>query len=117
MHRLEAKQGGHKAVDPDLGTLEDFDWLVDQVHQRGMEIALDFAINCSPGSSVCQGASRRVVLPTTGRHDQIRGESAKKIRRHLPAEFPLRKLARTVGRDEKHHFVLGGARRPDFPSG
>ena len=40
--------GGHKSVDPGLGTLEDFDWLVDQIHQRGMEVALDFAINCSP---------------------------------------------------------------------
>jgi starch synthase (maltosyl-transferring) len=40
--------GGHKAVDPDLGTLEDFDWLVEQIHERGMEVALDFAINCSP---------------------------------------------------------------------
>jgi starch synthase (maltosyl-transferring) len=40
--------GGHKAVDPSLGTLEDFDWLVGEVRQRGMEIALDFAINCSP---------------------------------------------------------------------
>jgi starch synthase (maltosyl-transferring) len=42
------EHGGHKSVDPDLGTLEDFDWLVDQVHRRGIEIALDFAINCSP---------------------------------------------------------------------
>ena len=40
--------GGHKDVDPSLGTLEDFDWLEDQVRKRGMEIALDFAINCSP---------------------------------------------------------------------
>lgn len=40
--------GGHKDVAPELGTLDDFDWLVDQIHQRGMEIALDFAINCSP---------------------------------------------------------------------
>ena len=40
--------GGHKSVDPNLGTLEDFDWLQDQVRQREMEIALDFAINCSP---------------------------------------------------------------------
>ncbi len=42
------KLGGHKAIDPDLGTLADFDWLVDQIQQRGMEVALDFAINCSP---------------------------------------------------------------------
>src|SRR6266513_3525526 len=40
--------GGHKAVDPNLGTLEDFDWLQSEVRKRGMEIALDFAINCSP---------------------------------------------------------------------
>jgi starch synthase (maltosyl-transferring) len=40
--------GGHKAVEPSLGTLEDFDWLQKQVRKRGMEIALDFAINCSP---------------------------------------------------------------------
>jgi starch synthase (maltosyl-transferring) len=40
--------GGHKAVDPALGTLEDFDWLEEEVRKLGMEIALDFAINCSP---------------------------------------------------------------------
>jgi starch synthase (maltosyl-transferring) len=40
--------GGHKAVEPALGTLADFDWLQKQVRKRGMEIALDFALNCSP---------------------------------------------------------------------
>jgi starch synthase (maltosyl-transferring) len=40
--------GGHRDVAPELGTLEDFDWLVGQIHDRGMELALDFAINCSP---------------------------------------------------------------------
>ena len=40
--------GGHKAIDPALGTLEDFDWLDAEVRKRGMEIALDFAVNCSP---------------------------------------------------------------------
>jgi len=28
--------------------MEDFDWLVKQIRARGMEVALDFAINCSP---------------------------------------------------------------------
>ena len=40
--------GGHKDIEPSLGILDDFAWLEKQVRQRGMEIALDFAINCSP---------------------------------------------------------------------
>lgn len=40
--------GGHKDVEPALGTLEDFDWLQNEIRARGMEVALDFAINCSP---------------------------------------------------------------------
>lgn len=47
-YAIGSQFGGHKAVEPELGTLEDFDWLVQEVHARGMEIALDFAINCSP---------------------------------------------------------------------
>src|SRR2546421_1571152 len=45
---IGGEAGGHKAVEPALGTLEDFDWLQKEVRKRGMEIALDFAINCSP---------------------------------------------------------------------
>jgi starch synthase (maltosyl-transferring) len=45
---IGGEAGGHKAVEPSLGTLDDFDWLQKEVRKRGMEIALDFAINCSP---------------------------------------------------------------------
>src|SRR5437773_5517718 len=45
---IGSEAGGHKAVEPSLGTLEDFDWLVGEIRKRGMELALDFAINCSP---------------------------------------------------------------------
>jgi starch synthase (maltosyl-transferring) len=45
---IGSEAGGHKAVEPSLGTLEDFDWLEKEVRKREMEIALDFAINCSP---------------------------------------------------------------------
>jgi starch synthase (maltosyl-transferring) len=41
-------EGGHTAVHPDLGTLEDFRRLVKTAQGLGMEIALDFAIQCSP---------------------------------------------------------------------
>ncbi|MBF0466308.1 MAG: alpha-1,4-glucan--maltose-1-phosphate maltosyltransferase [Nitrospirae bacterium] len=40
--------GGHKAVEPGLGTLKDFDELDKACKKMDMEIALDFAINCSP---------------------------------------------------------------------
>ncbi|MGF1657324.1 MAG: maltotransferase domain-containing protein [Verrucomicrobiales bacterium] len=47
-YAIGSKEGGHKSVAPELGTLEDFDWLIGQLKDRGMELALDFAINCSP---------------------------------------------------------------------
>lgn len=40
--------GGHDAIDPGLGTMADFDRFVTAVRAHGMELALDFAINCSP---------------------------------------------------------------------
>jgi starch synthase (maltosyl-transferring) len=45
---IGSEAGGHKAVEPALGTLADFDWFQKEVQKRGMEIALDFALNCSP---------------------------------------------------------------------
>ena len=41
------EHGGHDAVEPQLGTLEDFRRLVDACHAHKMEIALDFAVQCS----------------------------------------------------------------------
>jgi starch synthase (maltosyl-transferring) len=40
--------GGHEAVHPQLGTLADFDLLVQRAREMGLEIALDFAVQCSP---------------------------------------------------------------------
>src|SRR5256884_6771606 len=45
---IGSEAGGHEAVEPSLGTLADFDWLQKEVRKREMEIALDFALNCSP---------------------------------------------------------------------
>ncbi|MGZ5960099.1 MAG: alpha-1,4-glucan--maltose-1-phosphate maltosyltransferase [Rhizomicrobium sp.] len=41
-------QGGHDAVHPELGTLDDFRRFVDSCRGLNMEVALDFAIQCSP---------------------------------------------------------------------
>lgn len=40
--------GGHYDVEPALGTIDDFVWLVGEAKKRGLEIALDYALNCSP---------------------------------------------------------------------
>jgi starch synthase (maltosyl-transferring) len=40
--------GGHDAINPELGTLEDFDRFVNAARALDLEIALDFAIQCSP---------------------------------------------------------------------
>jgi starch synthase (maltosyl-transferring) len=45
---IGAEEGGHTAVHPELGTLEDFDRFVARAHDLGLEVALDFAIQSSP---------------------------------------------------------------------
>jgi starch synthase (maltosyl-transferring) len=42
------EHGGHKAVEPALGTLDDFRALVRAARDHGLEIALDYALQCSP---------------------------------------------------------------------
>jgi starch synthase (maltosyl-transferring) len=45
---IGGEAGGHKDVHPDLGTIEDFDDFVAEAERQGLEVALDFAIQCSP---------------------------------------------------------------------
>ena len=47
-YAIGSEEGGHKAVHPGLGTLEDFRHFVEACHEHGMEVALDLAIQCSP---------------------------------------------------------------------
>ena len=47
-YAIGSEEGGHDAVHPDLGTLEDFRRFVRACHAQGMEVALDFAIQCAP---------------------------------------------------------------------
>jgi starch synthase (maltosyl-transferring) len=41
-------EGGHDAVHPDLGTIDDVDAFVDAAADLGLEVALDYALQCSP---------------------------------------------------------------------
>ncbi len=40
--------GGHDAIEPALGTLDDFGDFVEEAQKNGLEVALDFAVQCSP---------------------------------------------------------------------
>jgi starch synthase (maltosyl-transferring) len=42
------ENGGHTAIEPALGSIEDFDSLVETANRLGLEIALDYALQCSP---------------------------------------------------------------------
>jgi len=45
---IGSPEGGHDSVHPQLGTMEDFAWFVQQAARHGLEVALDFALQCSP---------------------------------------------------------------------
>ena len=45
---IGSTQGGHKAIDPELGTLTDLKALKDKAERHGIELALDLAFQCSP---------------------------------------------------------------------
>lgn len=45
---IGAPEGGHKAIHPDLGTLEDFQEFIAKAAEYGIEVAIDLAYQCSP---------------------------------------------------------------------
>ncbi|PEQ14568.1 hypothetical protein B2G71_03065 [Novosphingobium sp. PC22D] len=47
-YAIGSSEGGHTALHPELGSFDDFKALIDAAHEHALEIALDFAIQCSP---------------------------------------------------------------------
>jgi starch synthase (maltosyl-transferring) len=47
-YAIGSEEGGHDAIHPELGTIEDFRRMRDAAAAHGLEIALDFAIQCAP---------------------------------------------------------------------
>ena len=45
---IGSPDGGHDALHPDLGTMDDFDTFVSRTRELGMEVALDLALQASP---------------------------------------------------------------------
>ena len=79
---IGSEAGGHKAIDPTLGTLQDFDWLQAESAQSRNGNRARFRDQLLARSSLRQGASG-MVLQATRWLDQIRRKSAEEIRGHL----------------------------------
>lgn len=47
-YAIGSPDGGHDAIEPGLGTFDDFDALVEEAEKHGLEIALDLALQASP---------------------------------------------------------------------
>lgn len=47
-YAVGSNKGGHYAVDPELGTMKDFEHFAKSCRQAGLRLALDIALNCSP---------------------------------------------------------------------
>jgi starch synthase (maltosyl-transferring) len=45
---IGSKEGGHKTIHPQLGTIEDFERLIMKANDHGIELAIDLAFQCSP---------------------------------------------------------------------
>ena len=54
---IGSDEGGHDAVHPELGTIEDFDDFVAAARDQGLEVALDLALQCAPDHPWAKRAS------------------------------------------------------------
>ena len=111
---IGAAEGGHTAIHPDLGTLEDFRRLVSAARAHGLEVALDIAFQCAPGPPLRPAAPGLVPAPSR-RHGAVRREPAQEVRGHLSLRLRVRRLARPVARARGGAPVLGRRRRADLP--
>ena len=91
-----AKRAGIPGSTRQLGTLEEFEQLVARAGEHGLEIALDFAIQCSPDhpwvpANIPTGSTAVRTAPG------ICGESAEEVSGHLHVNFDARGLEEPVG--------------------
>ena len=112
--RSATKHGGHMALEPQLGTWDDWDEFVAACRELEIEIALDYVMNCSPDHPYVDRASR-VVLPSSRRLDQVRREPAQEVPGCLPAQLRHQRPRRALAGDAQDLPVLGRQGRDHFP--
>ena len=106
--------GGHKAIHPELGTLEDFQRLVRRAARARAGDRDGPGVSVLARSSVRDRASR--VVPLAARRDgPVRREPAEEISGHPSAEFRDRAVAGIVGGAQERGPVLDRPGRPHLP--
>src|SRR6266446_1554503 len=117
---IGAKEGGHKAIHPELGTLEDFRHLVAAAKIEGINIALDIAYQCSPDHPYVKehpewfrrrpdGTVQYAENPPKKYQDIYLLEFETRDWRSLAPEDGIRKMASLTARNRLFHDIV-----PDF---
>ena len=97
-YAIGAQEGGHDAVHPELGTMDDVRALCATAREHGMDVALDLALNSSPDHPWLKRAPG-VVPAAPRRHAQVRREPAQALPGHLQLQLGHARLARAVAGD------------------
>ena len=83
---IGSEEGGHKAIDSKLGTLEDFRRLLARAKEFGLEVALDLAFQCAPDHPYVSEHKEWFRMRPDGSCAVCRKPS-QKVPGHLPAVF------------------------------
>ena len=108
---IGATEGGHKAIDPKLGTLEDFKQLrcAGQAVRTGSSARPGLPVRARP--SLCEGTQGLVPHPSRWQRAVCR-EPTEEVSGHLSSRFRDRKEQRALGRTKERGALLD---RPGYP--
>ena len=105
---IGAAEGGHAAIHPDLGTIDDFDALVAAANERGLEIALDIAFQCSPDHPWVSEHPEWFAIRPDGTIAYAENPP-KRYQDIVPFDFDIAGLARRCGRRSPTSSASGAA--------
>ena len=111
---IGSADGGHTAVEPGLGTLDDFDAFREEAERLGLEIALDLAWQCSPDHPGCASTPSGSAIGPTAR-SSTRRTRRRNTRTSTRSTSSARTGAALWQALLDGHAVLGRSRRAHLP--
>ena len=113
-YAIGSERGGHDAIEPGLGTLDDFRRLVDAAAEHGMEIALDVAIQASPDHPWAKEHPEWFTIRPDGTIKYAENPP-KKYEDIYPINFQIADWRSALAGAAAGHPLLGRAGREDLP--